>query len=192
MKPLDIDGAWLYEPEVHSDGRGSFTETFRGDEFERDLGYRLDVMQVNRSVSLKGVIRGVHFAEVPPGQAKFVTCLQGEILDVITDIRMGSPTFGYSQAVRLTGEDCKAVYLSAGLGHSYQALADCVVSYLCSAVHNPEREHGVNPLDSALDIPWEDTGDLHLLSGKDAKAPTLGEMILSGLLPKYSDCKGLQ
>lgn len=184
MKPLDIEGAWLYEPDVHSDGRGSFTEVFRGDKFIADLGYRLDVMQVNCSVSRKGVIRGVHFAETPPGQAKYVTCMQGEILDVITDIRIGSPTFGFSRTVRLDEKDHKAVFLSEGLGHSYQALTDCVVCYLCSAVHNPGKEHGINPLDSVLDIPWDDTGE-HLLSGKDAKAPTLGELILSGLLPDY-------
>lgn len=189
MKPLDIEGAWLYTPDVHLDGRGSFTEIFRGDEFARDLGYHLDVQQVNCSVSREGVIRGVHFAETPPGQAKFVSCVQGEILDVITDIRMGSPTFGFSQAVRLNERDRQAVFLPEGLGHAFQALTDCTVSYLCSAVHAPGREHGINPLDPVLDIPWEDTGDLPLLSQKDAEAPAFGELILSGLLPRYGETR---
>jgi dTDP-4-dehydrorhamnose 3,5-epimerase len=183
MKPLSIEGAWLYEPEVHQDHRGSFTETFRADELAAETGYSFHVMQANCSVSKEGVIRGVHYADIPPGQAKFVTCARGAILDVIVDLRVGSPTFGQHERIALSHVRREAVFLSEGLGHAFQALTDdCVVSYLCSAVHDPSREHGINPL--SLGIRWYlKLGEI--LSPKDAAAPTLDEARDLGLLPFY-------
>ena len=91
----------MFTPQVHHDERGSFLEAFRGAEFAADLGYDLDVAQVNTSVSRRGVIRGIHYADVPPGQAKYVTCVAGAVLDVVVDLRAGSPGFGRWEAVRL-------------------------------------------------------------------------------------------
>ncbi len=91
MDSLGIDGAWGYTPQVHPDDRGHFLEVFRGADFAADLGRRLDVAQVNCSVSRRGVIRGIHYCDVPPGQAKYVSCVSGAILDVIVDLRAGSP-----------------------------------------------------------------------------------------------------
>jgi dTDP-4-dehydrorhamnose 3,5-epimerase len=195
VQSLGIDGAWVYTPQVYEDDRGSFTEAFRGAEFAADLGYRLEVAQSNCSVSRKGVIRGVHYADVPPGQAKYVTCVAGAGLDVIVDIRVGSPTFGKWEAVPLDGTGRRAVFISEGLGHAFMALSDqATLLYLCSTPFAPGREHGVNPLDPALGIGWplDDAGGTPLLSPKDAAAPTLEEALRAGQLPAYQDCLAYQ
>jgi dTDP-4-dehydrorhamnose 3,5-epimerase len=141
MEALSIEGAWLFTPSIHGDDRGVFLEAFRGAEFAADLGYRLDVAQVNCSVSRRGVIRGIHYADVPPGQAKYVTCVAGAILDVVVDLRAGSPTFGSWEAVRLDDEGRKALFLAEGLGHGFQALSDsATVLYLCSTPYAAGRQ----------------------------------------------------
>jgi dTDP-4-dehydrorhamnose 3,5-epimerase len=185
---LSIGGAWLYSPRVWPDERGQFFELFRGREFARDLGYRLEVAQVNCSVSRRGVIRGVHFSDVPPGQAKFVSCVHGRILDVVVDLRAGSPGFGSWEAVELAGADGRAVFLAEGLGHAFTPLSDeATVVYLCSTGYAPDAEHGVHPLDPDLGIAWP-AGAGVVLSGKDAAAPGLAEALRTGLLPGYGAC----
>ncbi len=104
VRPLTIDGAWELTPVQHGDARGLFAEAFKGDLLAEVIGHRFDLAQVNLSVSAAGVLRGVHFADVPPGQAKYVTCASGAILDVIVDIRVGSPTFGTYDTVLLDDE----------------------------------------------------------------------------------------
>jgi dTDP-4-dehydrorhamnose 3,5-epimerase len=188
MEPLGIPGAWVFAPRIHSDDRGSFLELFRGAEFSGAVGHRLDVAQANCSVSRRGVIRGIHFADVPPGQAKYVMCLSGEILDVVVDLRTGSPSFGRWEAVSLDAEARRAVYLAEGLGHAFMALNDrATVVYLCSAPYAPGREHGVHPLDPAIGIAWP-TGVEPVMSQKDATAPTMAEAERAGLLPSYRTC----
>ena len=191
MKPLGIDGAWTFTPQVHSDDRGSFAEAFRGAEFAADLGYRLGVAQVNCSVSRRGVIRGIHYSDVPPGQAKYVSCLSGAVLDVVVDLRVGSPGFGKWETVRLDDENRRSVFLTEGLGHGFMALSgEATVVYLCSTPYAPGREHGVHPLDPTLGIAWPLDGpaDAHILSDKDAAAPALEVALRSAALPNYDDC----
>jgi dTDP-4-dehydrorhamnose 3,5-epimerase len=191
MEALGIEGAWVYTPSVHGDDRGVFLEAFRGAEFAADLGYRLDVAQVNCSVSRRGVIRGIHYADVPPGQAKYVTCVAGAILDVVVDLRAGSPTFGSWETVRLDDEGRKALFLAEGLGHGFQALSDsATVLYLCSTPYAAGREHGVNPMDPGMRIGWRSTEEAGepILSDKDLAAPSLDEALRAGQLPQYADC----
>ena len=191
MEALGIEGAWVFTPSVHGDDRGVFLEAFRGAEFAADLGYRLDVAQVNTSVSRRGVIRGIHYADVPPGQAKYVTCVAGAILDVVGDLRVGSPTFGRWEAVRLDDEGRRALFLAEGLGHGFQALSDsATVLYLCSTPYAAGREHGVNPMDPAIVIGWlpESEAGEPILSDKDLAAPSLDEALRAGQLPQYADC----
>jgi dTDP-4-dehydrorhamnose 3,5-epimerase len=194
VQPLGIEGAWVYEPQVHKDDRGSFAEVFRGAEFAADLGYRLDVAQANCSVSRRGVIRGIHYADVPPGQAKYVTCVAGSILDVVVDLRAGSPSFGKWDAVRLDADTRRAVFLAEGLGHAFTALTDGATAlYLCSTPYAPGREHGVHPLDPAIGIAWPtEDGWTPVLSEKDAAAPTLEEALSAGQLPRYPECTAYQ
>src|ERR1700691_6809194 len=191
MEALGIEGAWVFTPSVHGDDRGVFLEAFRGAEYAAGLGYGLDSAQVNCSVSRRGVIRGIHYADVPPGQAKYVTCVSGAILDVVVDLRTDSPSFGKWEAVRLDADTRRAVFLAEGLGHGFMALTDGATAlYLCSTPYAPGREHGVDPLDPAIGIAWpadEEDGAL-VLSDKDADAPTLEEALRAGALPRYEDC----
>jgi dTDP-4-dehydrorhamnose 3,5-epimerase len=188
MDPLSIEGAWAFTPPIRSDARGSFLELFRGGELLDALGYRMDVAQANCSVSCQGVIRGVHFADVPPGQAKYVSCVSGAILDVVVDLRVGSPSYGHWEAVRLDDEKRRSLFVSEGLGHAFMALSEMATTvYLCSTPYAPDREHGVHPLDPALGIAWP-AGVEPVLSDKDAGAPSLAEARAAGLLPRYRDC----
>ena len=191
MESLKIEGAWSYTPRQFADDRGTFLEAFRGEEFADALGYRLDVGQVNCSVSRRGVLRGIHYADVPPGQAKYVSCARGAILDVVVDIRVGSPTFGMWEAVRLDEANRRSLFIAEGLGHAFAALTDdATVLYLCSTGYAPGREHGVDPLDPALGIEWplDEMGGAPVLSGKDAEAPSLRAAMEAGQLPRHEDC----
>jgi dTDP-4-dehydrorhamnose 3,5-epimerase len=178
----------MVTPDVHQDDRGSFLELFHADDLGKVLGYWPQTAQANCSVSRHGVIRGVHFADVPPGQAKYVSCVSGAILDVIVDIRLGSPTFSLWEAVRLDDDDRRAVYIAPGLGHAFTALSDeATVVYLCSEAYQPGREHGINPLDPDLGIDWP--ADVPpVLSAKDAAAPSLREAERAGMLPTIGAC----
>jgi dTDP-4-dehydrorhamnose 3,5-epimerase len=189
MEPLKIDGAWAFTPRIHGDRRGSFLEWFKDAELQADVGRGMDIAQANCSVSRRGVIRGVHFSDVPPGQAKYITCASGAIIDVVVDIRVGSPGFGSWDAVRLDDDGRRALYISEGLGHAFVAVSDqATVLYLCSTPYAPGREHGVNPLDPAVGIAWPD--DIEpVLSDKDASAPSLAEAQAAGLLPYYAECR---
>ena len=188
---LKVPGAWSFTPRQFPDPRGVFLEWFKADALEQVLGHRLQVAQANHSVSARGTMRGVHFADVPPSQAKYVYCTRGAVLDVVVDIRVGSPTFGVSDAVLLDDQDRRGIYLSEGLGHAFLALTDDAnVTYLCSAPYAPGREHGISPLDPALDLPWPDDVE-PLLSDKDAAAPTLEQARESGLLPDWEQCQAL-
>ena len=152
------------------------------------VGHPLNLAQANLSVSARGVVRGIHFADVPPGQGKYVTCVRGAVLDVIVDLRVGSPTFGRWEGVRLDETDRKAVYIPEGLGHGFCALSDdATLSYLCSTTFNPTAEHSVHPLDPELGIEWP--ADAPQLSARDEAAPSLAEAISTGLLPDYAACR---
>jgi dTDP-4-dehydrorhamnose 3,5-epimerase len=189
---LKVPGAWAFTPRQFSDPRGVFLEWFKASVLEDAVGHPLAVKQANHSCSSRGTLRGVHYALVPPGQAKYVYCTRGAVLDVVVDIRVGSPTFGVSDAVRLDEVDRRGVYLSEGVGHAFLALTDDAnVTYLCSEPYNPGREHGIHPLDPALDLrslPGWDPEIEPLLSDKDAAAPTLAEAQEQGLLPSYDEC----
>ncbi|MEZ0065498.1 dTDP-4-dehydrorhamnose 3,5-epimerase [Streptacidiphilus sp. MAP12-20] len=188
IRELGIEGAFEISPVQHGDPRGLFMEWYRFDHLAEAVGHPLRLAQANLSVSAAGVVRGIHFADVPPGQAKYVTCVRGAVLDVIVDLRVGSPTFGQWEGVRLDDTDRRAVYLSEGLGHGFCALSDdATLSYLCSETYNPTGEHGIHPLDPDLGIEWP--AGLPQLSAKDEAAPTLAEARASGLLPVYEDCR---
>jgi dTDP-4-dehydrorhamnose 3,5-epimerase len=188
VRPLSIEGTWLFEPKIFPDDRGSFHEWFRGPEFRAATGYDLSLAQANFSVSRRGVLRGLHFADVPPGQAKYVTCARGAVLDVMVDLRVGSPTFGRWESARLDEENRNAVFVAEGIGHAFMALTDdATVLYLCSTGYSPGREHGVDPLDPELGIAWP-TDVEPVLSAKDAAAPSLAQARAAGLLPVYEEC----
>ncbi len=183
FRELKVPGAFEITPRQFGDDRGTFLEWFKDEGFRAAVGHDLDLAQANCSVSRRGVLRGIHYADVPPGQAKYVTCVRGAVLDVAVDIRVGSPTFGAWDSVLLDTVDRRAIYLSEGLGHAFLSLEDdSTVVYLCSTGYSPGREHEIHPLDPAIGIAWP-TGVEPLLSPKDAAAPTLAEAADLGRLP---------
>lgn len=187
IRELRIPDAYEITPVQHRDDRGVFLEYYRFDRLSEVLGHPLDLRQANTSVSRRGSVRGIHFADVPRGQAKYVTVTFGAAIDYVVDIRVGSPTFGRWDSVRLDTADRRAVYIAEGLGHCFLALEDeTTLSYLVSDVYSPTREHGIDPLDPdvALDFPLP--ADELLLSPKDTDAPGLREAADSGLLPDFA------
>ena len=192
-RELEVPGAWEITPKQFGDPRGVFLEWFKAAPFGEAAGHALDLQQANLSVSAAGVLRGIHFADVPPGQAKYVTCARGAVLDVVVDIRVGSPTFGRWDSVLLDDVDRRAIYLGEGLGHAFCSLEDdSTVLYLCSTGYSPGREHGIHPLDPELGIDWPTTARdgsplTHQLSDKDTVAPTLAQALEQGLLPRAED-----
>jgi dTDP-4-dehydrorhamnose 3,5-epimerase len=189
VRELAVPGAWEITPQLHADSRGVFYEWFTDAEFAGFAGHRFDLRQANCSVSSAGVLRGLHFAQLPPSQAKYVTCLRGAVFDVVIDIRVGSPTFGRWDSVLLDDRGRRSVYISEGLAHGFLALHDdSTVMYLCSASYDPTREHTIRATDPALGIHWP-SGDELVLSDRDAEAPTLEEAQVAGLLPTWEDTR---
>jgi dTDP-4-dehydrorhamnose 3,5-epimerase len=188
IRELAVRDAYALDLVPHGDARGRFTEWYRADVLSGALGFGLTLAQANHSVSARGVLRGVHFALVPPGQAKYVYCPAGRVLDVVVDVRVGSPTFGAHDAVVLSSETPRAVYLAEGLGHAFVSLADgSSVTYLVSSGYDPAREFGIDPLDPDLALPWPEDVEFEL-SAKDRQAPTLEQAREQGLLPTMEDC----
>jgi dTDP-4-dehydrorhamnose 3,5-epimerase len=188
IRELSVPGSYLLDLVPHGDSRGRFVEWYRADVLADALGYALPLAQANHSVSARGALRGVHFALVPPGQAKYVYCPRGRILDVVVDLRVGSPTFGAHDSAVLDSEQPRAVYLAEGLGHAFLSLADDTsVTYLVSSGYDPEREFGVDPMDPQLALPWPADVPVEL-SAKDRSAPRLQEAVERGLLPTIEQC----
>jgi len=188
IRELSIPDSYEITPIQRADDRGVFLEWYRFDRLEETIGHPLTLRQANTSVSRKGVVRGIHFAEVPLGQAKYVTAPHGAVLDFVIDVRVGSPTFGQWDSVLLDDVDRKAIYLAEGLGHCFVALTEnATVSYLVSDVYSPTREHGINPLDPDIALVFPPEAGEPLLSPKDLEAPSLAEAQASGLLPVWSD-----
>jgi len=191
VEPLAIEGAFLVTPRQFPDDRGVFLESFRGDRLAEHLGHRPDIVQTNVSVSSRGTVRGVHFADIPPGQGKYITVLRGRLIDFIIDLREGSPTFGAVEQVALDTVDRRAVYLTEGLGHAFCALEDDTTAmYLCTAAYNPTGEHGINPLDPEVGLAIPEGLEV-TLSAKDEAAPTLAQARESGLLPTWEQWQEL-
>ena len=175
----EIEGVFLFTPNVFGDSRGEFYESFRTDQTLLETGLEFQVAQVNNSISSKGVLRGIHFKENPPGQQKFVSVTSGAIIDVAIDLRRSSPTFKKWQAFELSKENRHSLLIGNGIGHAFLSLHDeTKVTYLCDTVFEPEKEHGISPL--SADIDWEQLASgagvsEFLLSNKDRNAPRLDE-----------------
>lgn len=177
FRELAVPGAWEVTPRLFHDERGAFAESFKASEFEKATGRPFDLRQVNVSVSAAGVLRGIHYTENPPGQAKYVTCVRGAFLDVVVDLRPGSPTYGRWDSVLIDDVDRRSVFVSEGLGHALLSLADdSTVTYLCSLEYTPELDHDIDAFDPVLGIDWPTVGRdgnplTYKRSPKDEAAP---------------------
>jgi len=190
IRELSVPDAYEITPTQLGDDRGVFLEWYRFDRLAEVIGHPLDLRQANTSVSRRGVVRGIHFADTPRGQAKYVTATHGAVIDFAIDIRVGSPTFGSWDSVRLDTVDRRAIYLSEGLGHVFVALTDdATVSYLVSDVYSPSAEHGITPVDPEIALPLPFPMDELVLSPKDTEAPGLHQAAEQGLLPNWDDMR---
>ncbi len=183
VRELEIPGALLIQPAVHGDSRGFFAETYREPAWS-EHGVPSQWAQDNHSRSAKGVLRGMHFA-IGEGQAKLVRCARGRILDVVVDLRAGSPAYGKWEAVELSDENMHQLYVPIGLAHGFVVLSDVAdVTYKCTTVYDPAVERGIAYNDPEIGIEWPEGLEL-LVSERDAEAKLLSD--ISDTLPfRYS------
>jgi 5-epimerase len=192
-RKLEVDGAVEFTPKVFTDERGFFLSSLQESEFVGALGHALfPVAQASCSLSRRGTVRGLHYTATPPGTAKYVHCPRGKVLDIVLDVRVGSPTFGRWDAVVLDQRDFRALYFPVGVAHMFVVLEDeTVMSYLLSEEYAQPNELALAPLDPALGLPIPEDLEL-ILSARDRAAPTLAEARAAGLLPAYDTCLRLE
>jgi dTDP-4-dehydrorhamnose 3,5-epimerase len=188
IRQLAFDGVYIVSPTISSDDRGVFLELFSQPVFQQVVGHQLSVAQINCALSRRGSIRGIHSTALPPGQSKYIACISGAIIDIVVDIRVGSPTYGESISVQLDAEKRQVLYLAEGHGHGIAPLTEeATFVYLCSSTYSPDQQIVINPLDPELALPWP-PAEKFTLSEQDKNAPTLSQAKRLGILPAYSDC----
>jgi len=175
--PTRLDGPILLQATAYGDERGFFLESYRRNLFA-ELGVEEELVQDNHSRSRRGIVRGIHYQ---PGMGKLVRCVRGTIVDVVVDIRRGSPQFGHWEAFELSDENFRQVYCPDGFGHGFCVLSELAdVVYGCTTYWDPDTEGGFRYDDPEVGIEWP--GGLELTpSAKDAAAPLLSE--IAGVLP---------
>jgi dTDP-4-dehydrorhamnose 3,5-epimerase len=175
--PQSIPDVLVIEPKIHGDQRGYFVETFRQDKFEQALGYKVNFIQDNESKSSKGVLRGLHFQLAPHAQSKLVRVIEGAVLDVCVDIRIGSPSFGQHVKVVLSGENKKQIFIPRGFAHGFVVLTDTATfAYKVDNYYSPECDRGLTFDDAELNIDWQLPKEQLQLSDKDTKQSKLVEL----------------
>lgn len=172
----EIPNLLIFEPRIFGDERGYFFESFRQDVFEKAVG-RINFIQDNQSKSGYGVLRGLHFQRPPYTQSKLVRCLQGEVLDVAVDIRIGSPTYGQHVAVKLNDQNQRQLWIPQGFAHGFLVLSEkAVFAYKCDNYYAPKYDGGILWNDPAINIDWGiPEGDIKL-SEKDKTQLLLNEI----------------
>ena len=186
IRPLSVPGSFVVTPKVHADPRGQFVESFRRDLLRDATGLDFVAAQGNVSVSSRGTLRGIHYADVPPGQAKYVMCATGSIQDFVVDLRVGSPTFGQWDQATISAGERNAIVLDVGLGHAFLALEDnTTVSYLVTDHYKPHAEHAINPVDPEIGLQFALDASELLLSDKDRVAGSLSQAHADGGLPRW-------
>lgn len=180
-----VPGVHVFTPRQFKDDRGTFFESLRTDKIERVVGHPFEVRQVNYSVSHRNTLRGIHSVTIPPGQAKYVSCVRGAFRDFVVDLRVGSPTFGQYDSNVLDAESGRAVYIPEGVGHGFLTLTDdACICYVLSSTYVPGTQIDIDPLDPELALPWGFT-ELPLISDKDRTARSLAATLKAGLLPEW-------
>ena len=170
-----IPGVVIVEPSVFSDNRGYFLESFNKKKFEDNLG-KIDFVQDNESKSSKGVLRGLHFQTPPFAQAKLVRCIKGSVLDVVVDIRKGSPTYGKHISIELSEDNKKQLYIQRGFAHGFAVLSESAIfAYKVDNIYAPECDAGILWNSPELKIQWDVNTDDLLISKKDSKLPSFSE-----------------
>ncbi len=184
FEELKIGGSWLATAPKIEDSRGSFSELFKYEEILSETGHEFRVAQANTSISRKGALRGLHFSLAAGGQSKWVGCMSGSFLDVMVDLRKGSPTFLEHVSYKLDTENQNWLLIPSGVAHGFLALEDETrVIYLLTSKYEPIYEYGVDALDNILKIDWPDMNYIRTI--KDTEAPSVIHYMKESLLPKY-------
>lgn len=171
----EIDGAWVIEPKVFSDERGYFMETFKKEEFEKNIG-PVNFIQDNESQSSFGVLRGLHYQKGEYSQAKLVRVIKGEVLDVAVDLRQSSPTFGKHVSVLLTEENKRQFFIPRGFAHGFLVLSEeAIFTYKVDNTYTPQAEASLLYCDKSLAIDWPIAEYQIIMSEKDKQARTFQE-----------------
>ena len=172
-----IDGLLVIEPQVFSDSRGYFVETYNEQRY-REAGIDAQFVQDNQSCSSYGVVRGLHFQRPPYSQAKLVCCTVGRVLDVAVDLRKASPTFGQWFGVELSDENKRQFFIPKGFAHGFSVLSDkAIFTYKCDTLYHPEADGGILLSDPDLAIDWQIPEEIRILSDKDKKHPILRDFV---------------
>ena len=171
----DMPGLLVFEPTVFEDSRGYFFASYNEKIFS-DEGIDTRFVQDNESSSQYGVVRGLHYQLNPFAQTKLIRVLEGKIVDVVVDIRKGSPSFGKSFSLELTAENKKQLYIPAGFAHGFAVLSKkAVVFYKCDQFYNKESEAGIHFNDPRLNIDWKVPAGKAIISDKDRLLPLLAD-----------------
>lgn len=177
-KEMNIKGCFVWSPKVIQDDRGYFVESFNKRIFEEQTGIKTDFVQDNESRSSKGVLRGLHYQSGEHAQAKLVRVIKGSVLDVCVDLRIGSDTFGNHFSIILDAVKKQELYVPKGFAHGFLTLEDdTIFSYKCSTYYNKASERGIIFNDETLNIDWNLSNELLLLSKKDKELPTFKSLL---------------
>ena len=179
IKTTPFKEVFILKPKVHLDERGAFMESFNEREVENLLGRKIAFCQDNQTVSKKGVLRGLHYQLPPFSQTKLVRVIQGKVLDVVVDIRKGSPTFGHHFSCELSAENQAQIYIPRGFAHGFITLSETsIFMYKVDQYYNFESEGSITPNDSALGIDWQIPESELIQSEKDKQHPLLKDAAL--------------
>lgn len=177
IEPTYLEGCFILTPEVFTDKRGFFLETFNKREFLKQTGIKTDFVQDNQSVSGKGVLRGFHYQRGENAQAKLVRVVKGVVQDVVVDLRRDSGTFGRHFSVILSDENHRQLYVPKGFAHAFLCVtAEVIFSYKCDAYYNAASEAGIIYNDPTLNVAWQLPEETIIVSEKDRKLPGFGEV----------------
>lgn len=173
----EIEGVVILEPRIFKDERGYFFESFSQREFDEKV-MPIRFVQDNESMSTYGVMRGLHYQKMPYTQSKLVRCTHGKVLDIVVDIRKGSPTFGQHVAVELSDDNHRQLFIPRGFAHGFAVLSDVAVfQYKCDNFYAPQAEAGIQLRDEELGIDWKIPASEAILSEKDKNYPFLRDIV---------------
>ena len=179
IEETKLKGCFIIEPKIFGDDRGYFFESYKQDVFEKAIGYKVNFIQDNQSLSSYGVLRGLHFQKGEFAQAKLVRVLKGRVLDVAVDIRLDSPTYGQHVAIELSEENKKQFFVPRGFAHGFIVLSETAeFFYKVDNIYSPNHEGGILFNDKDLDIDWKVPLDSIQLSDKDKVLSTINELNL--------------
>jgi dTDP-4-dehydrorhamnose 3,5-epimerase len=175
--PTPFPGVIIFEPVVFPDERGFFFESYNQRLFHANQVLN-EFVQDNQSFSVYGVIRGLHYQREPHAQSKLVRVLQGRILDVVVDLRVGSPGFGKSYSIELSAKNKKQIFIPKGFAHGFSVLSEIAeISYKCDLFYNKQSEAGIRYNDTKLNIDWKIPADKALISDKDDRLPNFDQAL---------------